>query len=186
MSCLNFAKPIIMEFVGGSMAEHICAGLLHCCQSRPRKGKADMCFQIEDDRSGLKVRVTGTLKSKRARVRKTKYKIKITNKRRQSNATIHVVGDSVHLESNGERLSRGLKLRTIDDPSVLFTYLRLNTHSSFVVPQTVVPSGCLQGYMINAEMLLNLDGFSPSRPKGPSFFEAIQMKSSPYRNNSTL
>jgi hypothetical protein len=185
MSCLDFAKPLIMEFVGGSIADRVSDGLLRCFEKRPKKGKSEFWLKITDARTGLEVSVTGHMKSSRARDQMTKYTVDIVNTRRHSKVSIHIVDHWIHLKSNDRCITYGCRLRTLDDPRVIFDYLGLHTHPTFVLPQNVIPNGNLNGSIyvpVTSAGAGCIDVLAPPRrPEGPDYVRTLKMRTV-YRN----
>jgi len=185
MSCLDFAKPLIMEFVGGSIADRVSDGLLRCFEDRPKKGKTEFWLKITDARTGLEVSVTGHMKSQKAIYQKMVYTVDVVNMRRHSKVSIHIVDDWVHLKSNHRCLTYGCRLRTLDDPRVIFDYLGLNTHPTFVLPQNVIASGNLNGGILPMASAGYIAVHAPPRrPEGPEYVRSLKMRAM-YRNTGT-
>jgi hypothetical protein len=183
MTCLEFAKPLIIGFAGGSMAERISDGLVCIFAQRPEKGMQSFTLQLDDDRTGVSIFVSGEMKSTRARNWQTKYVVEVTNRKRHQKVKVHVEDDFIRIKSLDEMIARPCRLRMLDDPSVIFDWLRMNTHPSFVQPPDVIASGNLRGTMYNAAGPHYVERvIAPvTRTQGPYFLQGIPMRVAVYR-----
>jgi hypothetical protein len=178
MTCINFAKPLIIAFAGGSMAERISDGLVCIFADRPAKGLTSFTLHLDDDRTGVSIFVSGEMKSTRARNWQTKYVVEVTNRKRHQKVKVHVEDDFIRVESLNELIARPVRLRMLDDPSVIFDWLRMNSHASFVQPPDVIASGNLRGTMYNAAGPRYVERvIAPvTKTKGPHHIEGINMR----------
>lgn len=130
---------------------------------------------IKDDRTSIEIAVRGEMKSLRARVFKTKYEVDIENRRLHSGIRICIEDDRIHLIALNRPLGRVMRMRTLEDPSVMFVWLKMNCSRTFVCPQDVISSGNLRGSTTTRDNWEELEFPEVSEIIGPAFMERITM-----------
>ena len=190
-SATDFAKPVIMSFLGGSMADHVASGLKHIFTKRPTSGSKGFSMKINDDRTGLNITLRGEMKSLRARNWRTKYDVTIQNVREHQEILIHIQDDhtgstgiyprnpGIHLTALTQGLGRRMRLNTMDDPTVMFEWLKMNASRNFICPQDVVASGNVTGNIWTPDPFQweALEFPAVTEIQGPNFINAITMRS---------